>query len=179
MELYYSTKLSISSDASCHFLPGWGSHVSNSSSLNLSRRRGRGRRNRRTSSLRFSIAAAAATETATRKLVPISRRNEPAERVTSAMEQLDIERGVCIPFRKYTPETVGTLDLICHCFGFAGVRFLASLKIIARLGLTLGQEQGSGIEGVDTVANRPWRGDRLELGPLLVGTHLRLLSWKG
>ncbi|CAD5179755.1 protein ACTIVITY OF BC1 COMPLEX KINASE 1, chloroplastic isoform X1 [Musa acuminata AAA Group] len=106
MELYYSTKLSISSDASCHFLPGWGSHVSNSSSLNLSRRRGRGRRNRRTSSLRFSIAAAAATETATRKLVPISRRNEPAERVTSAMEQLDIERGVCIPFRKYTPETV-------------------------------------------------------------------------
>ena len=26
---------------------------------------------------------------------------------SSAMEQLDIERGVCIPFRKYTPETVG------------------------------------------------------------------------
>ncbi|THU51336.1 hypothetical protein C4D60_Mb06t29940 [Musa balbisiana] len=104
MELYYSTKLSISSDASCHFLPGWSSHVSSSSSLNLSRRRGR--RNRRTSSPRFPIAAAAATETATRKLVPISRRNEPAERVTSAMEQLDIERGVCIPFRKYTPETV-------------------------------------------------------------------------
>lgn len=25
---------------------------------------------------------------------------------SSAMEQLDIERGVCIPFRKYTPETV-------------------------------------------------------------------------
>lgn len=25
---------------------------------------------------------------------------------TSAMEQLDIERGVCVPFRKYTPDTV-------------------------------------------------------------------------
>lgn len=25
---------------------------------------------------------------------------------SSALEQLDIERGVCIPFRKYTPETV-------------------------------------------------------------------------
>lgn len=25
---------------------------------------------------------------------------------SSAMEQLDIERGVCVPFRKYTPETV-------------------------------------------------------------------------
>ena len=24
----------------------------------------------------------------------------------SALEQLDIERGVCIPFRKYTPQTV-------------------------------------------------------------------------
>lgn len=27
-------------------------------------------------------------------------------RSSDAMEQLDIERGVCIPFRKYTPETV-------------------------------------------------------------------------
>ena len=25
---------------------------------------------------------------------------------SSAMEQLDIERGVCVPFRKYSPETV-------------------------------------------------------------------------
>lgn len=25
---------------------------------------------------------------------------------SSALEQLDIERGVCVPFRKYTPETV-------------------------------------------------------------------------
>ncbi|OMO86135.1 hypothetical protein CCACVL1_09800 [Corchorus capsularis] len=28
------------------------------------------------------------------------------EKSSSAMEQLDIERGVCIPFRKYSPETV-------------------------------------------------------------------------
>lgn len=25
---------------------------------------------------------------------------------SSALEQLDIERGVCVPFRKYSPETV-------------------------------------------------------------------------
>jgi aarF domain-containing kinase len=28
------------------------------------------------------------------------------DKPSSAMEQLDIERGVCIPFRKYTPEMV-------------------------------------------------------------------------
>lgn len=27
---------------------------------------------------------------------------------SSALEQLDIERGVCIPFRKYTPETISS-----------------------------------------------------------------------
>lgn len=30
----------------------------------------------------------------------------PSEKPNSALEQLDIERGVCIPFRKYTPELV-------------------------------------------------------------------------
>jgi aarF domain-containing kinase len=29
-----------------------------------------------------------------------------SNKTSSAMEQLDIERGVCIPFRKYTPEMV-------------------------------------------------------------------------
>ena len=46
----------------------------------------------------------------------------------SAQEQLDIERGVCVPFRKYTPESVRNLavyfdtwellvyDLVCYVF---------------------------------------------------------------
>lgn len=29
-----------------------------------------------------------------------------SDKPSSAMEQLDIERGVCIPFRKYSPEVV-------------------------------------------------------------------------
>jgi aarF domain-containing kinase len=29
-----------------------------------------------------------------------------SDKPSSALEQLDIERGVCIPFRKYTPENV-------------------------------------------------------------------------
>lgn len=35
---------------------------------------------------------------------------------TSAMEQLDIERGVCVPFRKYTPDTVITISTSWHFF---------------------------------------------------------------
>ncbi|KAK3119956.1 hypothetical protein QOZ80_9AG0678530 [Eleusine coracana subsp. coracana] len=33
-------------------------------------------------------------------------KSVPSDRPNSALEQLDIERGVCIPFRKYTPELV-------------------------------------------------------------------------
>lgn len=35
----------------------------------------------------------------------------------SALEQLDIERGVCVPFRKYTPESV------CNYFSYVTVDF--------------------------------------------------------
>ena len=31
----------------------------------------------------------------------------------TALEQLDFERGVCIPFRKYSPQTVRRLTLYC------------------------------------------------------------------
>lgn len=31
---------------------------------------------------------------------------------SAAMERLDFERGVCVPFRKYTPETVRTFIFI-------------------------------------------------------------------
>eukprot|EP00249_Psilotum_nudum_P015685 c25466_g1_i1 orf=143-2233(+) len=49
------------------------------------------------------------------KMVPLKRRGDPASLLTSvpiadrssnAMDELDLERGVCIPFRKYTPERV-------------------------------------------------------------------------
>ncbi|ONI34082.1 hypothetical protein PRUPE_1G461300 [Prunus persica] len=33
-------------------------------------------------------------------------RLEPSNKPSAAMEQLDFERGVCVPFRKYTPENV-------------------------------------------------------------------------
>ncbi|KAF3792358.1 putative aarF domain-containing protein kinase [Nymphaea thermarum] len=44
------------------------------------------------------------------KAVILRRRGEKdngqIEKASNALEQLDFERGVCIPFRKYTPETV-------------------------------------------------------------------------
>lgn len=38
-------------------------------------------------------------------LVQLDRQSLSASS-NSALEQLDIERGVCVPFRKYTPESV-------------------------------------------------------------------------
>ncbi|KAI3883769.1 hypothetical protein MKX03_010437 [Papaver bracteatum] len=59
---------------------------------------------------------ASATSTPPKKLTPLRKRGSssnkdnsdgsPESSSSSAMEQLDFERGVCIPFRKYTPETV-------------------------------------------------------------------------
>ncbi|GAY44499.1 hypothetical protein CUMW_082500 [Citrus unshiu] len=37
---------------------------------------------------------------------PADKRSLELVKSSKAMEQLDIERGVCVPFRKYTPETV-------------------------------------------------------------------------
>ncbi|KAK2993989.1 hypothetical protein RJ640_005861 [Escallonia rubra] len=36
----------------------------------------------------------------------LQQLSKPSTSSSSALEQLDFERGVCIPFRKYTPETV-------------------------------------------------------------------------
>lgn len=47
-----------------------------------------------------SVIQAAKTES----LVPLD--NPLSTSGNSALEQLDIERGVCVPFRKYTPELV-------------------------------------------------------------------------
>jgi hypothetical protein len=37
----------------------------------------------------------------------------PSKKPNSALEQLDIERGVCVPFRKYSPEMVWRTTSIC------------------------------------------------------------------
>ncbi|KAG2243827.1 hypothetical protein Bca52824_094342 [Brassica carinata] len=69
----------------------------------------------RTSNL--SVTAAASTDITSTRNASIGNRNPKdaavmttgTERVgksSAALEQLDIERGVCIPFRKYSPETV-------------------------------------------------------------------------
>ncbi|KAK1551184.1 hypothetical protein Q3G72_031599 [Acer saccharum] len=57
---------------------------------------------------RFSVsnmAVTTASETAVNGAARTSRSNL-VDKSSSAMELLDIERGVCVPFRKYTPETV-------------------------------------------------------------------------
>lgn len=40
---------------------------------------------------------------------------------SSALEQLDFERGVCVPFRKYTPESVRSYFFLTYHFPFAFV----------------------------------------------------------
>ncbi|KAI3930400.1 hypothetical protein MKW92_045797 [Papaver armeniacum] len=60
---------------------------------------------------------ASTTTSPPKKLTPLRKRGSPSNEdnsdgslesssSSSAMEQLDFERGVCLPFRKYTPETV-------------------------------------------------------------------------
>lgn len=73
-------------------------------------------RNRRSSNrktLKVVKAVAAASTARGRAAVNGGSRSEQelqsssnASISSSALEQLDIERGVCIPFRKYTPDTV-------------------------------------------------------------------------
>ncbi|PKI51864.1 hypothetical protein CRG98_027782, partial [Punica granatum] len=72
---------------------------------------GRKRRNYVPRVLRIAAAStangAAASGTNTRTLTVRSVAGEVLRlgKSSSALEQLDIERGVCVPFRKYTPET--------------------------------------------------------------------------
>ncbi|XP_072981542.1 protein ACTIVITY OF BC1 COMPLEX KINASE 1, chloroplastic [Typha angustifolia] len=110
----YTTCLPSSSDASCLVLPACGCHVSkwgnpveqhafSTSPSYISR-------SKRVTTFRVTCAATTSSSSSSKKMVPLSRRNGSpsieAEKSSSAMEQLDIERGVCIPFRKYTPEAV-------------------------------------------------------------------------
>ncbi|CAN6583521.1 unnamed protein product [Malus baccata var. baccata] len=53
--------------------------------------------------LRFRVSNAAIE---TRKSLAASAGERQLSKPSAAMEQLDFERGVCVPFRKYSPETV-------------------------------------------------------------------------
>ena len=68
-------------------------------------------RNRKISKVVKVVAAASTGRGRGAAAVNGSSRNEQELQLssklsTSALDQLDIERGVCIPFRKYSPETV-------------------------------------------------------------------------
>lgn len=67
---------------------------------------------RRRSTLYVMNAASTSAPISPQNITQLPRTNSTAiksissDKPSSAMEQLDIERGVCIPFRKYTPEMV-------------------------------------------------------------------------
>lgn len=82
---------------------------------------------RQISVLQISNSASGSSRSGTRRLVPLRKRGDKdgimsstsLETSNSAMEQLDFERGVCIPFRKYTPATVCKLiPFVVICFFF-------------------------------------------------------------
>ena len=92
-----------------------------SSSFNSIRRR----RRRSKCSVRISNFAASVTENSTTGAVTKASTSTAGAgdrlllgKWSAAMEQLDIERGVCIPFRKYTPETVWIthLNLLAYIY---------------------------------------------------------------
>jgi hypothetical protein len=67
---------------------------------------------RRRSKLYVMNAVSTGPPPSSQSITQLSRTNGasvkgiPSDKPNSALEQLDIERGVCIPFRKYTPELV-------------------------------------------------------------------------
>ncbi|CAM8898652.1 unnamed protein product [Rhodiola kirilowii] len=75
----------------------------------LGERRGRGRviglRGGR-SELRVSAVVTSSVDGSVKRSLKARSETMQVVKSSSAMEQLDIERGVCVPFRKYTPETV-------------------------------------------------------------------------
>ncbi|PQQ05794.1 putative aarF domain-containing protein kinase [Prunus yedoensis var. nudiflora] len=64
------------------------------------------RRGKRPLQFRVSNVASSAIETQRSLGSGGESRLEPSNKPSAAMEQLDFERGVCVPFRKYTPENV-------------------------------------------------------------------------
>ncbi|XP_022754409.1 protein ACTIVITY OF BC1 COMPLEX KINASE 1, chloroplastic isoform X2 [Durio zibethinus] len=99
-------------------------------------------RNRKLSAVRVSNFAASTTEvvvdngTAKRSLVSSTDAQNkaiPLGKSSSAMEQLDIERGVCIPFRKYSPEIVR--NKVLESRGAVASLILRGVEIVWNLGL--------------------------------------------
>lgn len=123
---------------------------------------------RNTPASRLITAAAAGASTPRRAIAP----RVPTEKSTgsSALEQLDFERGVCVPFRKYTPETVrskvlesrgSTLSLIAR-----GVEIVWSLGLYwsnLSYDFLVGRD-----EEVVTVRARQLRNLLCDLGPSFV-----------
>ncbi|XP_028802361.1 protein ACTIVITY OF BC1 COMPLEX KINASE 1, chloroplastic [Neltuma alba] len=82
-----------------------------SSSSFISLRGRRGKKLWRTRILSLAVAAGsngnvAATKSTLASVAETVSRASSVSKSSSALEQLDIERGVCIPYRKYSPETV-------------------------------------------------------------------------
>ncbi|KAJ3671604.1 hypothetical protein LUZ60_007683 [Juncus effusus] len=99
MELY-TTFLPTTSDSARLIFPKRGYLINSKSSL-VSRNNGR--------KLFRVVNTASGAVVSSKKLKKLEKRGEKRrinEGSSSAMDQLDIERGVCIPFRKYTPEMV-------------------------------------------------------------------------
>ena len=97
---------------------------------------GRQRRRRSYSPRILAISSPPSSSSPARTL--LRRRGSPATDVPSidpksitALDELDLERGVCIPFRKYTPEGV------CFLVFLLLVTPLYPLSVFVRMGIVL------------------------------------------
>ncbi|KAG6772968.1 hypothetical protein POTOM_024398 [Populus tomentosa] len=95
------------------------------------------RSNFRSSPIRAAAASSYVETTKNGAASTTSRRNVTVKTTdrdsSSAMDQLDIERGVCVPFRKYSPETVRSKVLESR--GAISSLMLRGVEIVWNLGL--------------------------------------------
>ncbi|KAG6770887.1 hypothetical protein POTOM_026586 [Populus tomentosa] len=95
------------------------------------------RSNFRSSPIRAAAASSYVETTKNGAASTTSRRNVTLKTTdrdsSSAMDQLDIERGVCVPFRKYSPETVRSKVLESR--GAISSLMLRGVEIVWNLGL--------------------------------------------
>lgn len=80
---------------------------------------------------RFSTSTSATVNGVT--TTPADKTQLELAKSSKAMEQLDIERGVCVPFRKYTPETVR--NKVLESRGAVISLMLRGVEIVWNLGL--------------------------------------------
>ncbi|KAI5586885.1 hypothetical protein POPTR_006G275600v4 [Populus trichocarpa] len=95
------------------------------------------RSNFRSSPIRAAAASSNVETTKNGSASTTTRRNVTVKTTdrgsSSAMDQLDIERGVCVPFRKYSPETVRSKVLESR--GAISSLMLRGVEIVWNLGL--------------------------------------------